>query len=222
MVEERRHLLPGRRDLPRRRPRRHRRLHRVDRSGRTPGRARHRLHLAHAVLPRAEPRRRLRHHRLLLGRPAPGLTRRRRGVPASGTRPRHPGDRRPRREPHLGQASVVQGGPPQPRRPHARLVRLGRRATAVARHRRGVPRCGGQHLDQGRPDRAVVPAPLLLAPTRPQHRQPRGAERDRQDRRVLARGRRGRLPGRRRALPDRDRRHERRGRPGARPARAAA
>ena len=90
-------------------------------------------------------------------------------------RPRHPGDRRPRRQPHLRQAPVVQGGATQHDQPLPGLLRLARRP--AARHLRPgrLPRQGGQHLGQGRRDRGVVPPPLLLPPAGPQLRQPGGA-----------------------------------------------
>ena len=50
-------------------------------------------------------------------------------------------------------------------------------------------------LGVGREGRPVLPAPLLLAPARPQHRQPGGARRDRPDRRLLARAGRRRASG---------------------------
>ena len=58
--------------------------------------------------------------------------------------------------------------------------------------------------------RRVVPAPLLLPPARPELRQPRGARPHRQVHRVLATGRPGGIPRRRRAVPDRRHRHRRR------------
>jgi hypothetical protein len=58
-----------------------------------------------------------------------------------------------------------------------------------------------QHLGVRRQGRPVVPAPLLLAPARPEHREPRRAGRDPADRRLLAAARGGRLPGGRRPVP---------------------
>ncbi len=75
-----------------------------------------------------------------------------------------------------------------------------------------VPRPGGRHLDARRGLGRVVPAPLLPAPARPQHREPARAGRDRQDDRVLAGARHLGLPRRRRPV-----RADRRGRdPGRR------
>ena len=85
------------------------RLPRPHAEARLPAVARHRLHLAAAVLPVAASRRRLRHRRLL--RHQPGL-RRRRGLPAlrrGGARARDPRDRRPRHEPHVVGPPVVPG-----------------------------------------------------------------------------------------------------------------
>ena len=61
-----------------------------------------------------------------------------------GRRPRHPRDRRPRRQPHLRQAPVVQGGATQHDQPLPRLLRLARRP--AARHLRPgrLPRQGGR------------------------------------------------------------------------------
>src|SRR5215218_11200493 len=108
VVEERRHLLRGRRAVRRRQRRRRRRLPRPHRQGRLPGRPRGDLHLADAVLPDPEQGQRLRHQRLLRRRPPAGNPRRRRRVPAGGPRARHPGDRRPGRQPHLRPAPWFQ------------------------------------------------------------------------------------------------------------------
>ena len=110
VVEERRRLLPGRRDLHGLGRRRLRRLRRARPADRPPRRPRRHLPLADALLSDRRPRRRLRHHRLLRRRPAAGHPRRlRRGRP-DGEGPRHAGDRRPRRQPHLDQAPLVPGG----------------------------------------------------------------------------------------------------------------
>ena len=135
--------------------------------------------------PSAGPGRRLRHHRLLRRRPAAGHPRRLRRVRPHRAGPRHPGDRRPGRQPHLGPAPVVPAGAQQPRLAVPRLVRLGRRAAADApagRRRSPTRRRASGQLRRG--DRPVLPAPLLQAPARPQRRQPRGARRDRPDHRA--------------------------------------
>ena len=120
VVEERGHLLPGRRDLPRLRRRRRRRLRRADPPGRLPGRARRHLLWLMPFYPSpnrddgydvsdyfgVDER---------LGSPG-GLRR----VRAHGQRPRDQGDRRPGRQPHLRPASLV---PVRARRPASRRYR---------------------------------------------------------------------------------------------------
>ena len=106
----------------------------------------------------------------------------RRGGPHRA-RPRHAGDRRPGRQPHLRPAPVVPGGPVEPRPRRTATSTSG--ATTSRRTPRSevvVPRQGEQHLGVRREDRRVVPAPLLPAPARPQHHQPARARRDRQGR----------------------------------------
>ena len=208
VVEERRRLLPGRRDLRRRQRRRHRRLPRPHPADRPPGPARRHLHLADALLPVPRPRRRLRHHRLLRCRPAAGHARRLRGVRAHRPRPRHAGDRRPRRQPHLRPAPVVRRGPHQPRLAQARLVHLGRRGARRRGQRRRVPRPGDQHLGARQEDRPVLPAPVLQAPAGPERREPGGPRRDRPDHGLLDAAGPVRLPGGRGELPHRDQRQQ--------------
>ena len=173
--------------------------------------------------PTGRPRRRLRHHRLLRRRPAAGHARRpRRGGP-HGERPRHAGDRRPGRQPHLRQAPVV---------PRGRVVESTRRtATSTSgaptrrrtRSKRGrVPRPGEQHLAAVGEDRGVVPAPLLQAAARPQRHQPAGARRDRQGDGLLAGARPVRVPGGRRPVPAGDRRASTRPRRGGCPTRTSS
>ena len=136
VVEERRHLLPRRRDVPRLERRRHRRSRRVVRADRLPGRHRRHHHLADALLPDARPRRRLRHHRLLRRRsPAGDAGRVRRGRP-DGARSWVAGRHRPRRQPHLRPPSVVPVGPIRPELALPRLVRLGRLAARRPRRSR--------------------------------------------------------------------------------------
>ena len=133
-------------------------------------------------------------------------------------RPGHPRDRRPRGQPHLRPAPVVQGGPAQQGQPLPRLLRLARRPAAGHLRQGRLPGPGGQHLGARRAHRRVVPAPLLLPPARPQLRQPGGARPHREVDRVLAPAGSGRVPCGRRAVPDRRRGHGRRRRP-RRPAR---
>ena len=98
-------------------------------------------------------------------------------------------------------------------------VWVGREAAGEARRHR-LPRQGELQLGVRREGRPVLPAPLLLAPARPQHRQPGGPRRDRAGRRLLARAGAQRLPRRRRAVHARADGHA--GRRARRPARAAA
>ena len=219
VVEERRRLLPRRRDLPRRQRRRVRRLPRPDPADRPPGRLGVTCIWLMPFYPTAGPRRRLRHHRLLRRRPAAGHARRLRRVHPHRPRPRHAGDRRPRGQPHL--ATSTRGSS----RPAAAATRRYRdwyvwrdEDPPTQPERRRVPRPGDQHLGARRADRPVLPAPASTAPARPERRQPRGARRDRQDHRLLDGAGPVRIPGGRGAVPHRDQRAAGRRRP-ARPAR---
>ena len=218
MVEERGRVLPRRRDLPGFRRRRLRRPVRPHRSARLPRGPRRQLPVADALLPQPAARRRLRHHRLLRRRrPARHPGRLRRDDPDRG-RSRHPRDRRPRRQPQLRSASVVPVRA-RPRVAVSRLLRLGGREAGGEARRRRVPRSRGLQLGLRPEGPAVVPAPLLLPPARPQRRQPRRPRRDRAGRRLLAEPGPGRLPRGRGAVParaDRDARRRVRG-----PARAS-
>ena len=137
------------------------------------------LPVADAVLSDARSRRRVRHHRFLRRGPAPGQSRRLRGGHPHSPRSRHAGDRGPGRQPHVRPASVVSEGQAQRELAVPRLLHLARRSAAQGPEEHGVPRRGRRHLDQGRRLRAVVPAQLLRAPARPQHRESRGARRTR-------------------------------------------
>ena len=127
---------------------------------------------------------------------------RRGGAPAGDAR-----DRRPRRQPHLRpttRGSRTRASPA----PEARLVRLvgdGRALPGRADH---LPRHRGLELDVGSDRRRVLLAPLLLAPARPQLRQPGGAGGDAERPALLARPGDRRLPARRGAVPLRARGHE--------------
>ena len=194
----------------RRQRRRLGRLPRPHREARLPAVARHRLHLAPAVLPEPAARRRLRHRRLLRhpsglrdGRRLQAL--RRPGAPARAARDRRPGD-----EPHVERPSVVPGEPRRSRRAVRRLVRLGRRRHALERGAHHLHRHRAVELDVGPAARPVLLAPLLLAPAGPELRQPRGAGADAERPALLARHRPRRLPARRRPVSLRARRHERR------------
>ncbi len=107
-------------------------------------------------------------------------------------------------------APVVPGQPRGPRGPLRRLLRL-------VRHRRALPGGAGHlrrhravELDVGPGAPAVLLAPLLLPPARPQLRQPRRPRRDPRGDLVLVRHGPRRVPARRRALPLRAPRHQRR------------
>ena len=91
--------------------------------------------------------------------------------------------------------------------PQGRLVRVERRRPALARGPGRLHRRRAVQLDLGRRPRAVLLAPLLLPPARPQLRQPRSGRRHARRGPVLARPRPRRVPARRRALPLPARRH---------------
>ena len=193
--------------LRRRQRRRHRRLPRADREARLPAVARRRLHLAAADVPVAAARRRLRHRRLLLD---PPRLRHGRGLPRARSTRAHERGIRVIADLVMNHTSSdhpwFQEARCDPDSPEARLVRL-------VGHRRPLPgradhlrRHRGLELDVGPGRRAVLLAPLLLAPARPELRQPRGAGRDARRPALLARPRARRLPARRRAVPLRARR----------------
>ena len=169
-----------------------------------------RLPLAAALLPVAAARRRLRHLRLLHHparlRRAGRRRRARRGGPHAGPA----GRRRPGAEPHQRPAPVVPGEPPGPGQPQGRLVRLGRRRPALVRGPDHLPRHRALQLELGPGAPAVLLAPLLRPPARPQLPQPRRPAGRHRHGALLARHRPRRLPPRRRALPLRGRRHQRR------------
>lgn len=169
--------------------------------------------------PHAQQGRRLRHRGLLRRGRAPREPGRPRRPHPHRPRPRHPGDRRPRRQPHLRPASVVPRVPLQHRQPVPRLLRLALHEAAGHLGHGRLPQRGGLHLVAGRGHRALVPAPLLPAPARSQHRQPAGPGRDRQDHGLLVAARSGRLP-RRRGAPALHGRPARPDREQARPARS--
>ncbi len=147
----------------------------LDPAARLPPGPRRHLPLAAPLLPFPAARRRLRH----LGLPEhpprlrddggfPGARRRRaRARPADHDRAGH--------QPHLRPARLVPGGPPRAARlARARLLRLERLGPEVRGRPHHLHRHRKVQLDVG-PDRAgVLLAPLLLAPARPELRQPGG------------------------------------------------
>ena len=185
-----------------------RRSARTDRTTRLSEVAWRGLPLAAAVLRLPAARRRLRHPRLLQG--AAGL-RHGRGLRGSARRRPpawHPGHHRPGHESHLGLARLVPGIAPRPRRALRRLLR-------VERHQREVHGCPdhlrrhrGVELDLRPGAPAVLLAPVLLTPARPELRQPGRSGVDARRPAVLARPRHRRLPAGRRALPVRARGHQ--------------
>ena len=220
MVEERGHLLPRRRDLPRQRRRRLRRPPRADRADRLPRRARRDAASGSCPSTRrrtattattsststaVDPR---------LGTLGDFVemvrTARDRGIRViADLVVNHTSDRPP----------VVPAARARPRLPVPRLLRVARREAAP---RSRATSCSPTRRtsnwawdEQAGP---VLPAPLLLRPARPQRRQPGGARRDRADRGLLAPAGPRRLPRRRRAVPARAGRACRRAR--SRPARA--
>ena len=114
LVEDRRRLLPRRRDLHGLERRRLGRLRGPRAPARPPRRTRRHGDLAHALPAHARPRRRLRHHRLHGGRSSARRAHRRRRVHPDGARSRHARDHRLRDEPHVRPASVVPVGAAQP------------------------------------------------------------------------------------------------------------
>ena len=160
--------------------------------------------------PLAAARRRLRRQRL--HRRAARVRHRRRlqALPRRGARARHPRDRRLRHEPHVRPAPVVPGQPQRPGRAVRRLLRVERRRHALPRRAHHLRRHRAVQLDVRPGAQAVLLAPLLQPPARPELRLPRRAAGDPRRAAVLARPRHRRVPPRRRALPVRARRHERR------------
>ena len=137
--------------------------------------------------------------------PRLGHARRLRRADPHRARPRDAGHRRPRREPHLRPAPVVPVGPVEPDVAVPRLVRLARRPAAGHRPRTSSSptRRRASGSTTRRPASTTCTASTSTSPTSTSPT--RGARRDRQGHGLLARARRVRLPGRRRAVPARDR-----------------
>ena len=181
--------------------RRRRRPPRADREARLPAVAGRRLPLAAAVLLLAAARRRLRRRRLHRVLPEAGTVEDFHQLPRRGAQARHPRDHRLRDEPHQRRAPVVPGQPRGPRRALRRLLRVVRHRRAVRRRPDHLRRHRDLQLDVGPGAPAVLLAPVLLPPARPQLRQPEGAGGDARGDGVLARHGPRRLPARRGALP---------------------
>ena len=131
-------------------------------------------------------------------------------VPRRGAHARHPGDHRLRHEPHQRPAPVVPGQPGRPGRALRRLLRVVRHRRALRGSARHLRRHRAVELDLGPGPPAVLLAPVLLPPARPELRQPQGPRRDARGDELLARHGPRRLPARRRAVPLRAARHQRR------------
>ena len=133
----------------------------------------------------------------------------RRGAP-----PRAPGDRGPRRQPHVGQAPLVPVGPLGPGLAVPGLLRLERHRPALpgrAHHLRGH---GEVQLDVGPGGEGLLLAPVLQPPAGPELRQPGGPGGHTRRHALLARQGPRRLPVRRGPLPLRARGDELREPPG--------
>ena len=107
-------------------------------------------------------------------------------------------------------APVVPGQPRGPRGPVRRLLRVVRHRRALRGRPRHLRRHRAVQLDVGPGAPAVLLAPVLPPPARPQLRQPQGPRRDAGGDGVLARHGPRRVPARRGALPLRAPRHQRR------------
>ena len=184
LVEERRHLLPGRGDVLRLRRRRHRRFRRPDPARGLPRGAGRDLHLAHAVLPTPDRDdgydvtdfygvdRRLG----TLGDLVEFIrTAKDRGMRViadfvvNHTSDQHPWFQAARRSGHPYRDYYVWRNDPPPDTPE-----------------RWCSRTRRTHLDPGQADRRVVPAPVLQAPAGPERGQPGGEGPHRQGHGVLA------------------------------------
>ena len=175
-----------------------------------PARPRRRRGLDHAVLPLAAARRRVRRVRLPRRRPAVRLAR---ATPTTcWPRPTPSGSRSSSTWcPTTPRPSTRGSGrrwPPAPGSPErARyLFRPGKGRGGAQPPNNWQSVFGGPAWTRGSPDGRVVPPPLRHLPARPRLAQPRGAGDVRGRAALLARPRRRRLPGRRRARPVQGRR----------------
>ena len=110
------------------------------------------------------------------------------------------GDRRSRHEPHQRPTPLVRRVTVVSGQSQSGVVRVERRRPALARGARRLRRRGDVELDVGPISSAVLLAPLLLAPARPQLREPRGRRGHVRRGPLLARPRARRVPPRRRPL----------------------
>ncbi len=167
-----------------------------------------RLPLAAAVLRLAAARRGLRRGRLHLGPARVRRPRRLRGVRGRRAPARHAGDHRLRHEPHERPARVVPAVPQGPGRAVRRLLHVGRQRQAVPGRPHHLHRHRDLELDVRPGPQAVLLAPVLLAPARPQLREPGRGGGDRLRPPVLAGPRDRRVQTRRGALPVRGGGHQ--------------
>ena len=160
--------------LRRRQRRRLGRLPRPDRQTGLPAVARGGLPLAPAVLPVTAARRRLRHLGLQLRAGRVRHHQRLQAARGRGPCPGRPGHHRPAAEPHLRPAPLVPGVAQGPGRSVRRLLRLERHGREVRRRPHHLRGHRGIQLDL-RPDPpAVLLAPVLQPPARPELREPQG------------------------------------------------
>ncbi|CAA9331956.1 MAG: GH13_16 / GH13_36 / GH13_4 / GH13_23 / GH13_ 17 / GH13 / GH13_31 / GH13_40 / GH13_30 / GH13_29 / G H13_35 / GH13_20 / GH13_2 / GH13_34 / GH13_18 / GH13 _21 / GH13_10 / GH13_1 / GH13_19, partial [uncultured Gemmatimonadaceae bacterium] len=199
LVQGRGDLPDARQGVPRQQRRRLRRLQGAHRAARLHRGAGRQLRLAPPLLPVAAQGRRLR-HRAVRGDPrAVRHDRRLPRLPARGPPARAAGDHRAGDQPHLRPAPLVPARALGPQgEPGARLLRVERRPDALLRDAHHLHRHREVELGVGPGGRAVLLAPLLLAPAGPQLRQPEGARGDHQRDALLA------PHGRRRAAARRD------------------
>ena len=119
-----------------------------------------------------------------------------------GARARHPGADRAGRQPHVRPAPVVPGrAPGAAGLARTGVLRLERHGSEVSRNAHHLHRHREVELDVRRRRRAVLLAPLLLAPARSESQQPGGRLRGHRRDDVLARPRGGRPAAGRGAVP---------------------
>ena len=167
------------------------------------------MHLAAALLPVAVARRRVRHRRLPERPPVVRDGGRLQGFPRRRARAGPPGDDRTGRQPHLRPAPLVPArAPGAARLARARLLRVERLRPEVPGRPDHLYRHRDLELDMGPGGESLLLAPVLLAPARPELRQPPGGGGSHQRHAVVAGYGRGRAAPRRDPLPRRARRHQ--------------